>query len=59
MDSIASFHQATEGHYITMLPADWLTSHDTFALQFPWRKMLWDLSIGQVQQWRCSKLHFS
>ena len=36
MDSIASFHYATGGHYITMLPADWSisTSHDPFALQF-------------------------
>ena len=30
MDSTASFHYATGGHYITMLPADWSisTSHD-------------------------------
>ena len=26
MDSTASFHYATGGHYITMLPADWLIS---------------------------------
>jgi len=44
---IASFHQATGGHYITMLPADWLisTSHDSFALPFLWQKMLWNPSI--------------
>ena len=27
MDSIASFHKATGGHYITMLPADWANPH--------------------------------
>jgi len=47
MDSIPSFHQATGGHYITMLLVDWSisTSHYPFALQFLWRKMLWNPSI--------------
>ena len=36
MDSTASFHWATEGYYIIMLPADWLlpTSHDTLPSSF-------------------------
>jgi len=38
MDFMTHFTMGTGGHYITMLPADWLisTSHDTFALQFLW-----------------------
>ena len=32
MDSVAFFHLATGGHYITML----IASHDLFALQFLW-----------------------
>jgi len=33
-----------------MLPADWIisTSHDTFALQFLWWKMLWNPSIRLI-----------
>jgi len=50
MDSIASFHLATWGHYITMLPADWSISisHDPFA----W-KMLWNLCILHSAQCLC------
>jgi len=46
---MALFTMGTGGHYITMLPADWLIStlHDTFALQFLWWKMLWNPSIRE------------
>jgi len=44
MDFVALFTMGTVGHYITMLPADCSipTSHDPFALQFLWWKVLWN-----------------
>jgi len=47
--TIGRFHSTFSlGNCITMLPADWSisTSHDPFALQYLWRKMLWNLSIA-------------
>jgi len=46
MDFMAHFTMGTGGHYITMLPADWLISTPQhFALQFLWWKMLLNPSI--------------
>ena len=50
MDFMALFAMGTGGHYITMLPADWLisTSHDPFALQLLWWKILWNPSLWHL-----------
>jgi len=47
MDFMAHFTRGTEGHYITMLPADWSisASHDPLPFSCQSEKMLWNLSI--------------